>query len=161
MPLLRASPDGIATIAATAAAIVLWVAVCVCSIRSGKLTVLAKVLAAWHAEGHKVLLFTQTQQMLDILEKLAVAAGYSYHRMDGSTPITQRGRLMDDFNNNPSRCVAKVLAYARPACYAVLSRGAGGCRSATVTLFKELLQCRQASEATGCSPDPARQCAVD
>uniref|UniRef100_A0A383WQ39 Uncharacterized protein n=1 Tax=Tetradesmus obliquus TaxID=3088 RepID=A0A383WQ39_TETOB len=71
--------------------------------RSGKLQVLAKVLAAWHAERHKVLLFTQTQQMLDILEKLAAAAGYSYHRMDGSTPIAQRGRLMDDFNGDPDR----------------------------------------------------------
>eukprot|EP00775_Hariotina_reticulata_P009427 gene9427-9593_t len=71
--------------------------------RSGKLQVLSKVLAAWHKEGHKVLLFTQTQQMLDILEKLVQQANYSYHRMDGGTPIVQRGRLMDDFNMNPNR----------------------------------------------------------
>lgn len=71
--------------------------------RSGKLQVLAKVLAAWHAEGHKVLLFTQTQQMLDIIEKHVVSQGYSYHRMDGGTAIAQRGRLMDDFNTNPNR----------------------------------------------------------
>eukprot|EP00878_Enallax_costatus_P044292 GHUV01052755.1.p1 GENE.GHUV01052755.1~~GHUV01052755.1.p1 ORF type:complete len:163 (-),score=13.20 GHUV01052755.1:255-743(-) len=75
------------------------------SSRSGKLQVLSKVLAAWHAEGHKVLLFTQTQQMLDIIEKHAVSQGYSYHRMDGGTAIAQRGRLMDDFNTNPSRLV--------------------------------------------------------
>lgn len=72
--------------------------------RSGKLQVLVKVLAAWASEGHKVLLFTQTQQMLDIIEKHVVEAGYSYHRMDGNTPIASRGRLMDDFNNNPDRC---------------------------------------------------------
>lgn len=71
--------------------------------RSGKLQVLVKVLAAWQAEGHKVLLFTQTQQMLDIIEKHVVEAGYSYHRMDGNTPIASRGRLMDDFNSNPNR----------------------------------------------------------
>ena len=71
--------------------------------RSGKLQVLVKVLAAWQAEGHKVLLFTQTQQMLDIIEKHVVEAGYSYHRMDGNTAIATRGRLMDDFNNNPDR----------------------------------------------------------
>jgi hypothetical protein len=71
--------------------------------------VLVKVLAAWHKEGHKVLLFTQTQQMLDILEKHAADEGYSYHRMDGNTPIAQRGRLMDDFNNNPERCVYAAL----------------------------------------------------
>ena len=29
----------------------------------------SQVLAHWHAEGHKALLFAQTQQMLDILEK--------------------------------------------------------------------------------------------
>lgn len=63
-----------------------------------------KVLSAWHDEGHKVLLFTQTQQMLDILEKLVIAQGYSYHRMDGGTAISQRGRLIDDFNKNPDRC---------------------------------------------------------
>ncbi len=27
-------------------------------------------------------------------------AGYRYHRMDGSTPVIQRARLMDDFNDN-------------------------------------------------------------
>jgi DNA excision repair protein ERCC-6 len=84
--------------------------------------VLVKVLAAWHKEDHKVLLFTQTQQMLDILEKHVVAEGYSYHRMDGNTPIAQRGRLMDDFNNNPDRCVcvhASVIGGHLPAllCY--------------------------------------------
>lgn len=72
--------------------------------RSGKLQVLVKVLAAWRAEGHKVLLFTQTQQMLDIIEKHVVEAGYSYHRMDGNTAIATRGRLMDEFNSNPDRC---------------------------------------------------------
>jgi DNA excision repair protein ERCC-6 len=68
--------------------------------------VLLRVLQSWHAEGHKVLLFTQTQQMLDIIERHVLEAGYSYHRMDGSTPIGSRGRLMDDFNGNPDRCVA-------------------------------------------------------
>jgi hypothetical protein len=37
--------------------------------RSGKLQVLAKVLRHWKEQGHKALVFTQTQQMLDILEK--------------------------------------------------------------------------------------------
>ncbi len=46
-------------------------------------------------------MFTQTQQMLDILEKFAGRQGYTYHRMDGSTSIAMRARLMDDFNNNP------------------------------------------------------------
>lgn len=27
--------------------------------------------------------------------------GYTYHRMDGSTSVATRARLIDDFNNNP------------------------------------------------------------
>ncbi|KAL4452053.1 hypothetical protein ABPG75_007715 [Micractinium tetrahymenae] len=69
--------------------------------RSGKMQVLAKVLRHWHEAGHKALVFTQTQQMLDILEKHVTAQGYTYHRMDGGTGVAQRARLMDDFNNNP------------------------------------------------------------
>ena len=44
---------------------------------------LLQVLAHWHEQGHKALLFTQTQQMLDILEG-AVQAGTS--ACDGMPP---------------------------------------------------------------------------
>lgn len=37
--------------------------------RSGKLQVAERVLCAWRAAGHKALLFCQTQQMLDIVER--------------------------------------------------------------------------------------------
>jgi len=69
---------------------------------SGKLAVTAKILSHWRGQGHKALLFTQTQQMLDILEGIVQAAGYKYHRMDGCTAVAQRSRMMHDFNNNPS-----------------------------------------------------------
>ncbi|KAL3138902.1 hypothetical protein ABBQ32_005724 [Trebouxia sp. C0010 RCD-2024] len=68
--------------------------------KSGKLTVLMKVLDHWAQQGHRALLFTQTQQMLDILERCVQGAGHSYHRMDGSTPVGLRARLVDDFNTN-------------------------------------------------------------
>ncbi|KAL6779652.1 hypothetical protein ACKKBG_A13170 [Auxenochlorella protothecoides x Auxenochlorella symbiontica] len=70
--------------------------------RSGKLVVLARVLKHWHAQGHKALVFTQTQQMLDIVEKTVNTEGYRYHRMDGATAVSQRALLMDDFNDNPN-----------------------------------------------------------
>lgn len=54
----------------------------------------------WKQQGHRALLFTQTQQMLDILERCVQGAGHSYHRMDGSTPVSLRARLVDDFNTN-------------------------------------------------------------
>jgi DNA excision repair protein ERCC-6 len=60
-----------------------------------------QVLAKWQEQGHKALLFTQTQQMLDILERHINDAGFLYHRMDGSVPLPSRFRMIDDFNNNP------------------------------------------------------------
>ncbi|XP_048620288.1 protein CHROMATIN REMODELING 8 isoform X3 [Brassica napus] len=68
--------------------------------RSGKMKVVAEVLKVWKQQGHRVLLFSQTQQMLDILESFLVANEYSYRRMDGLTPVKQRMALIDEFNNS-------------------------------------------------------------
>ncbi|MCD7461628.1 hypothetical protein HAX54_046700 [Datura stramonium] len=67
--------------------------------RSGKMKVVAEVLKVWKEQGHRVLLFSQTQQMLDILEKFLVTCEYNYRRMDGVTPVKQRMVLIDEFNN--------------------------------------------------------------
>ncbi|KAG8370817.1 hypothetical protein BUALT_Bualt13G0022900 [Buddleja alternifolia] len=67
--------------------------------RSGKMKVVAEVLNVWKEQGHRVLLFTQTQQMLDIIENFVIAGGYNYRRMDGLTPVRQRMALIDEFNN--------------------------------------------------------------
>lgn len=69
--------------------------------RSGKMKVVAQVLKVWKEQGHRVLLFAQTQQMLDILENFLIAGCYTYRRMDGQTPVKQRMTLMDEFNNSP------------------------------------------------------------
>lgn len=68
--------------------------------RSGKMKVVAQVLKMWKEQGHRVLLFAQTQQMLDILENFLIANEYSYRRMDGLTAIKQRMALIDEFNNS-------------------------------------------------------------
>lgn len=60
------------------------------------------MLEHWRLGGHRALLFAQTQQMLDILEKAASSLGLRYHRMDGSTAIAQRARLVDHFNGDDS-----------------------------------------------------------
>ncbi|KAL0437357.1 UNVERIFIED_CONTAM: DNA excision repair protein CSB [Sesamum radiatum] len=67
--------------------------------RSGKMKVVAEVLNVWKEQGHRVLLFAQTQQMLDIIENFLIAGGYNYRRMDGLTPVKQRMALIDEFNN--------------------------------------------------------------
>uniref|UniRef100_A0A0A0L7W7 Uncharacterized protein n=1 Tax=Cucumis sativus TaxID=3659 RepID=A0A0A0L7W7_CUCSA len=68
--------------------------------RSGKMKVVEQVLKVWKEQGHRVLLFAQTQQMLDILERFLVGGGYTYRRMDGGTPVKQRMALIDEFNNS-------------------------------------------------------------
>lgn len=68
--------------------------------RSGKMKVVAQVLKVWQEQGHRVLLFTQTQQMLDIFENFLNSCGYNYRRMDGSTPIKPRMSIIDEFNNS-------------------------------------------------------------
>ncbi|KAG7036308.1 Protein CHROMATIN REMODELING 8, partial [Cucurbita argyrosperma subsp. argyrosperma] len=68
--------------------------------RSGKMKVVEQVLKVWKEQGHRVLLFTQTQQMLDILERFLVGGSYTYRRMDGGTPVKQRMALIDEFNNS-------------------------------------------------------------
>ncbi|KAG6549739.1 hypothetical protein Mapa_008719 [Marchantia paleacea] len=68
--------------------------------RSGKMKLVGPILGLWKKQGHRVLLFTQTQQMLDIIESFAVAQGYEYRRMDGYTPVKQRMYLIDEFNDS-------------------------------------------------------------
>ncbi|CAM0879426.1 unnamed protein product [Alopecurus aequalis] len=67
--------------------------------RSGKMKVVEQVLKVWKDQGHRVLLFAQTQQMLDILENFLIVREYPYRRMDGLTPPKQRMALIDEFNN--------------------------------------------------------------
>lgn len=68
--------------------------------RSGKMKVVAEILKGWKEQGHRVLLFAQTQQMLDILENFMISSEYSYRRMDGVTPVKHRMALIDEFNNS-------------------------------------------------------------
>lgn len=68
--------------------------------RSGKMKVVAQVLKVWKEQDHHVLLFTQTQQMLDIFENFLTTSGHIYRRMDGLTPVKQRMALIDEFNDS-------------------------------------------------------------
>ena len=77
--------------------------------KSGKMQVLKNLLQLWQSEDHKTLLFCQTRQMLDILEKFVAnlhllgdeSKKFNYLRMDGNTPISRRQQLVDTFNNSP------------------------------------------------------------
>ena len=70
---------------------------------SGKLVVLSKVLPLWHREGHKVLLFSQTQSMLNLIEVLLRDQfKFRFMRLDGSTPVGKRQGIIETFNKDAS-----------------------------------------------------------
>ncbi|KAK7506355.1 hypothetical protein BaRGS_00002467, partial [Batillaria attramentaria] len=70
--------------------------------RSGKLIVVEALLKLWHQQGQRVLLFTQSRAMLDIIESFVQDRQYTYLRMDGATSISSRQPLVTQFNKDPS-----------------------------------------------------------
>jgi DNA excision repair protein ERCC-6 len=68
--------------------------------KSGKMVVVRALLSLWKKEGHRVLLFSQTRQMLDILEIMIQNLGHRYLRMDGTTAIQNRMSMVDQYNAN-------------------------------------------------------------
>ncbi|EIE19153.1 hypothetical protein COCSUDRAFT_20093, partial [Coccomyxa subellipsoidea C-169] len=73
------------------------------SAHCGKMAALEQLLQLWSSAGNnKVLLFSHSVKMLNIIEQLLVRAGYNYARLDGSTKREERQALCDGFNQSPS-----------------------------------------------------------
>ena len=71
--------------------------------KSGKMKVVKALLELWKRQGHRTLLFSQTRQMLDILERFVRdIEGLEYRRMDGGTNIGIRQSIVDEFNTEQS-----------------------------------------------------------
>ncbi|XP_015510313.2 DNA excision repair protein ERCC-6 [Neodiprion lecontei] len=70
--------------------------------RAGKMAVVRSLLKIWKKQGHRVLLFTQSRQMLAVIETLVQHENYSYLRMDGTTPMSQRQQDVCKFNKDTS-----------------------------------------------------------
>ncbi|KAK9840685.1 hypothetical protein WJX84_004254 [Apatococcus fuscideae] len=68
----------------------------------GKLKALKHLLQIWNQKQDKVLLFSYSVKMLSIVENVVVKKGYSFLRLDGSTPTANRQSLVDQFNHSPS-----------------------------------------------------------
>ncbi|EQC26133.1 hypothetical protein SDRG_16024 [Saprolegnia diclina VS20] len=64
----------------------------------GKLQQLDRLLRDLKRDGHRCLIFSQMSSMLNILEIFLNIHGHTYFRLDGSTPVEKRQRLMDRFN---------------------------------------------------------------
>ncbi|KAH7862100.1 hypothetical protein Vadar_034773 [Vaccinium darrowii] len=78
----------------------------------GKMRALDKLMSSWVSKGDKILLFSYSVRMLDILEKFIIRKGYCFSRLDGSTPTGLRQTLVDDFNSSPSKQVFLISTRA-------------------------------------------------
>ncbi|XP_019193932.1 PREDICTED: switch 2 [Ipomoea nil] len=78
----------------------------------GKMRALEKLMFTWISQGDKILLFSYSVRMLDILEKFLIRKGYCFSRLDGSTPTCSRQSLVDDFNSSPSKQVFLISTRA-------------------------------------------------
>ncbi|KAL3134837.1 hypothetical protein ABBQ32_007805 [Trebouxia sp. C0010 RCD-2024] len=70
----------------------------------GKMTALAKLLDLWYTQenANKVLVFSHSVRMLDIIERMVIMIGYVYLRLDGSTKQQDRQTQVDQFNGSAS-----------------------------------------------------------
>ncbi|KAF7232063.1 hypothetical protein EG68_07299 [Paragonimus skrjabini miyazakii] len=82
-----------------------------CPRRSSKMLVVASLLHTWADQGHKVLLFSQSRRMLNLLERLVLSMSLTYLRMDGSTPVNQRASLIEQFSRSDQSTSSNVFAF--------------------------------------------------
>ncbi len=67
---------------------------------SPKLEFLAEQLAELRDEGHSALVFSQFTGYLDLIEKGLLEQGFTCLRLDGSTPVPHRKKLVDTFQKS-------------------------------------------------------------
>ena len=71
--------------------------------QSGKLEFLQHLLDNLRTEGHRVLLFSQSLKMLDIIARMLKSKEMTYVRIDGTiSKASERQRLIDQFNTDSS-----------------------------------------------------------
>ncbi|KAJ4354036.1 transcriptional regulator [Didymosphaeria variabile] len=73
---------------------------------AGKFELLDRILPKFKASGHRVLMFFQMTQIMNIMEDFLRLRGMQYMRLDGSTKADDRSDLLKDFNapNSPYFC---------------------------------------------------------
>ncbi|ODV84268.1 hypothetical protein CANARDRAFT_179611, partial [[Candida] arabinofermentans NRRL YB-2248] len=69
---------------------------------SGKFELLDRILPKFQASGHRVLMFFQMTQIMDIMEDFLRLRGMHYMRLDGDTKADDRTLLLRDFNAESS-----------------------------------------------------------
>lgn len=71
----------------------------------GKMMILDQMLVQLKKKGHKVLIFSQMTQMLDIIADYLDFRGFDHSRLDGSMKMEDRQEHIHSFNTDPERFV--------------------------------------------------------
>ena len=79
---------------------------------SGKFKLLDRMLPRLVREGHKVILFSQMTELLNLLEDYLCGREISYVRLDGTTKLQERQERIDEFNC-PAQRVSVFLISTR------------------------------------------------
>jgi DNA excision repair protein ERCC-6 len=64
---------------------------------SGKMQVLLRLLREWRRQEERVLVFSQSLKMLDKIAAALASEGFAFARVDGSTPMGERERVIAEF----------------------------------------------------------------
>ncbi|KAJ8285199.1 hypothetical protein GJAV_G00023440 [Gymnothorax javanicus] len=79
---------------------------------SGKMKVLQKLLKHFMQNKDKVLLFSLSTRLLDILQSHCMAEGLDFRRLDGNTKAKERMKIVQEFNSSPeiNLCLVSTMA---------------------------------------------------
>ena len=69
---------------------------------SGKLNQCIDIIKEAIDSGHKILLFSSYTSMFDIIEKELIKKNVKYYKLTGSTPVSKRVDMVEQFNNDGS-----------------------------------------------------------
>jgi SNF2 family DNA or RNA helicase len=71
--------------------------------KSGKIELLEELLSELVESGHRVLVFSQFTSMLSIIRESLDRLKIDYAYLDGSTGVSERKRIVDDFNSGKGK----------------------------------------------------------
>uniref|UniRef100_A0A8C8X672 DNA excision repair protein ERCC-6-like 2 n=1 Tax=Panthera leo TaxID=9689 RepID=A0A8C8X672_PANLE len=79
---------------------------------SGKMKVLQQLLNHCRKNKDKILLFSFSTKLLDVLQQYCMAAGLDYRRLDGSTKSEERIKIVKEFNSTQdvNICLVSTMA---------------------------------------------------
>ncbi|XP_043832837.1 DNA excision repair protein ERCC-6-like 2 isoform X2 [Dromiciops gliroides] len=79
---------------------------------SGKMKVLQQLLNHCKKNRDKILLFSFSTKLLDVLEQYCMATGLDYRRLDGSTKSEERVKIVKEFNSaqGVNICLVSTMA---------------------------------------------------